>query len=84
MKLYRGLKNEEYEELNEALFVELGELWKQVLAKREHGDLEYPSHLDDVIKKLFKKQFEITYVVKGVDLFRHAKVWGLEVRNSLK
>ena len=131
MKLYRGLKSEEYREFTDSLIAKFNEGWKKILEIREKGNLKYPGHLNPVIVGLFKHQylvrqyftddkkiadtyaqkegglileidvpikdllvyfilefqnypkrktsFELTYIVKGVELFSHQEKWRLKI-----
>lgn len=54
MKLYRGIKNERFEQLSPQLKADVDLMWKKVIAHRAALDFSYPSDLNTEILSLSK------------------------------
>ncbi len=52
MKLYRGLRTDEYEEFDLTKFQEYQSAWNFILKNRSQGNFEYPQGLNQIIGAL--------------------------------
>ncbi len=52
MKLYRGLKSEEFREFSNELAAESDALWTAIISRRARGQLSFPVELSSAIRRL--------------------------------
>lgn len=57
MKLYRGIKSNEYKEITKDILEEFNQGWEKILKIRGSGNFKYPNELNEVILNLFKHQY---------------------------
>ena len=52
MKLYRGIRSEEFELLSAKSWQESRKVWLELIRSREHGNFRYPADLEDKIRDI--------------------------------